>query len=501
MNERKLEIIFLAIISLISSFLLFSNLGNRYMWQDEAQTSLIAMTVIDRGLPYGTDGKNFFSQADGIEYGKDYLWKWHPWLQFYVLAPFIKIFGFSNFISRLPFAFFALASVLLLYFLVKELFLSTRKAMLASLTLALYVPFLILGRQSRYYSPEMFFCLLGLFAYVRMTAGKKYAGLLYVSALTLLFHTIYIYFFALAAACAVHSLVFKRDGAMRVILFSAAATAFNMPFLFTIYRINFAGVHPEMFNPVRIAGALRSYTGFAMTELPGLWLILFVPVYLIAAVKFKKKLGTDGPEYKPGVMLLFFFTGSVFLCMSVFAHLAFYRNIAGTVPVFAAFAALLIAPMFHLNKPAGFLLTAVFIFTGRMPLFLQEITRDYDGPIEGIVKYLNENGGNDDTVLITYGDLPVKLYTEMKVYGGLGNEPYDAAKNADWIIIRKHVLDHRENITADFVRQSINREDYEMITIAYPDNYDENSERPSKHLFLTDKKESGVVIYKKRRKD
>jgi 4-amino-4-deoxy-L-arabinose transferase-like glycosyltransferase len=497
MTGKRQEIIFLFIITVISAFLLFSNLGNRYMWQDEAQTSLIAKTVMDRGLPYGTDGRNFFSQDDGAEYGKDYLWKWHPWLQFYVLAPFIKTFGFSNLIARFPFALFALASILLVYFFVKELFNSPRKAMLAAAVLSLYVPFLILGRQSRYYAPEMFFCLLAMHAYARVLNSRKYAGLLYAIALTMLFHTIYIYLFAVIAACAAHALIYRKGKTLQVLIPSAAAFLLNIPFLFTIYGINFLGVHPNIFNPVHFLESLRSYAGFAATELPGWWALLLIPAYILLKKKFRTSLGTEGGEYLPGLMLPVLFILAAFLCMAVLAHWPFYRNIAGTVPFFAVLSALLMAPAFHARFYAGVLVVAIFAITGGMPGYIYEITHDYDGPVEGMVKYLNEHGKSSDTVLITYGDMPLKLYTKMKVYGGLSGEHYENVKKPEWIIIRKHVLDDREKKTAQFIADNIDRKGYEKIRINYPDDIDENSERPSKHAFKTDDTGERVIIYRR----
>ena len=102
------ERIFLGCIIVLACFLLLANLGNHYLWQDEAQTAVIARTVMARGMPYGTDGVNYFSQELGAEYGRNYIWKWHTWLPFYLLAGFFKVFGESNFTARLPFALFGI---------------------------------------------------------------------------------------------------------------------------------------------------------------------------------------------------------------------------------------------------------------------------------------------------------------------------------------------------------------------------------------------------------
>ncbi|MDH4201678.1 MAG: glycosyltransferase family 39 protein [Phycisphaerae bacterium] len=159
------EHVFLGCIIVLAGALLLANLGNHYLWQDEAQTALIAKTVMARGLPYGTDGTNYFSQENGAEYGPNYIWKWHTWLPFYILAGVFKIFGISTFTARLPFALFGIGTFPLLYFYTADLFKNKRIAVFTTLLLISCIPFLILSRQCRYYSMTAFFSVLSLYAY------------------------------------------------------------------------------------------------------------------------------------------------------------------------------------------------------------------------------------------------------------------------------------------------------------------------------------------------
>ena len=107
-SNKQAEYVFLLLVFGASLFLFLANLGNQYLWQDEAQTALVSKTVLEHGVPRGYDGKNFFSQELKAEYGEDYIWKWHPWLPFYVLAAFFKVFGVGTFVARLPFALFGM---------------------------------------------------------------------------------------------------------------------------------------------------------------------------------------------------------------------------------------------------------------------------------------------------------------------------------------------------------------------------------------------------------
>ena len=125
-SDRRADQVCLALILVVSSVLILANLGNIYLWQDEAQTALVSKTILTHGIPLGTDGTNFFSQELGREYGKGYVWRWHTWLPFYVLAGFFALFGTSTFVCRLPFALAGIATVMLTYLYAKSLWRSRR---------------------------------------------------------------------------------------------------------------------------------------------------------------------------------------------------------------------------------------------------------------------------------------------------------------------------------------------------------------------------------------
>ena len=67
--------------------------------------------------------------------------------------------------------------------------------------------------------------------------------------------------------------------------------------------------------------------------------------------------------------------------------------------------------------------------------------------MEGIVSYLSENAEEDDVVAITYGDMPLKFYTDLRVVGGLTGEGLSPAKNAlDYPDTLMRTGSHRMNI-------------------------------------------------------
>ena len=95
--------------------LLLWNLGGPLLWQDEAQSALISRTVLQTGLPRGTDGLNYFSQEYGSEYAENHLWRWHTWLPFYIVAGSYELLGDNTFAARFPGALLGWISIWLTY--------------------------------------------------------------------------------------------------------------------------------------------------------------------------------------------------------------------------------------------------------------------------------------------------------------------------------------------------------------------------------------------------
>ena len=128
--------------------------------------------------------------------------------------------------------------------------------------------------------------------------------------------------------------------------------------------------------------------------------------------------------------------------------------------------------------------------------YLYEITSDYDCPNEGIAKYLNANGKEGDIVAITYGDLPLKFYTKMRIVGGLTGEDLSPVKVAGWIIIRKNILSTVDRKVAKYiVRNASGR--YRKIALDYAEMPWENRPSPFFHKFRTIKSSDKVTIYQR----
>ncbi|MGB7581841.1 MAG: hypothetical protein WBL85_05265, partial [Sedimentisphaerales bacterium] len=76
-------------------------------------------------------------------------------------------------------------------------------------------------------------------------------------------------------------------------------------------------------------------------------------------------------------------------------------------------------------------------------------------------------------------------------------EDLSPAKNARWVIIRKHSFVGKEQKMRDYLQENIPTQELHKIIINYPDILFENRENPNEHRFRTDTEESNVVIYER----
>jgi len=484
------------VLGTLAALLLLANLGGQSLWQDEAQTALLARSVLVHGLPLGTDGRNFFSQESGAEYGPGYAWRWHTWLPFYVLAGFFAAFGETTFVARLPFALFGAATVVACFFLARELWRTRRAATLAAGLLLTSVPFLILSRQCRYYSPAAFFTVVALHAYVRTLGKGRAAPWVFVAASVALFHTHYVYWAALLAAVLGHAFLFHAARRARIASLAAISLLLVLPWALWVAGMPYGARYGEtLADPGRrLRLLLRFSRGFVQALSPaGLVLLASLPVLS----RTRRERPAPDP-LRPSALLLLF-TGANIAALALSAPGWFFRYLAPLLPVACLLVARALDAWMERRLVLGLAGLAVVLAFQPLAEYLYEITHRFEGPIDGIVRYLKEHGSASDVVAITYGDLPLKFYTGMRVLGGLTGEDLAPAKNATWVIVRRHVLGDPDAGVRRYLIENVPWERYERIVIDSPDTMFQNREDPKDHRFRTSRDEEPVVIFRRAR--
>jgi len=519
-DSQAAEHLFLILTFCAAMFLFLCNLGNQYLWEDEAETALISKTVLQYGIPKGYDGKNFFSQEGWISYGKDYIWALDPWLSYYLVAVFFKMFGVSTFTARLPFSLFGVATVILTYFFARSLTGDKKIAGVAASLLVLSVPFLILSRQCRYYSLVAFFSLLGLYGYITLLKGRKSGSILFAVSAILLFHCNHLFCATLLATVFIHAVFFHREKLAKVLVSSLTVVLLNLPWLIWFPRAGYVNLYGYRIFDKEFFVFLYSYLQMIHYFIFPFFLLLVPVVKLIFLwtrhKSIKAVIAEDTLLWK-NLLLLLLFIAVTIVSVSIISPDWFFRYIAQLIPVCCIITAIILTsavrPYFKTGIATIAVLLGVFYIADyryniiksnekgmKYPNFcdyLYEITHDYDGPIEGIVKYLNEYGSKDDVVAITNGDMPLKFYTSMKVIGGLSGEDLSPAKQAKWVILRRHTLCEKDVRVRLYLEQNVPWENYEGIVIDYPDIPWENREDPAEHQFRTVVNEIRVVIFRR----
>lgn len=477
-------------IALLASVLLLVNLGNHYLWQDEAQTALIAKTILDRGLPYGTDGLNFFSQELGAEYGEGYLWKWHTWLSFYATALSFQLFGATTLAARLPFALFGIASIVLVFVCCDRQW-GRRTAVIAAVLALTCIPFFLLSRQCRYYSAAAFFTLLALHYYLEIFRGRPRSWLYFALAATGVFQTHYVYLATLLAAVCLHVLFFGRRYWQPVLLGVALTVLLCLPWAIWLSSMRYG----EQYGEVMASGTaaltkLLQFVGqidYVLSFYAVLPLLFLGGASVLAggSSRASEKSERDGGGAPAANSLLATFILINLVVLAISSPAAFFRYLAPLILPLLILGAALMASLQGIFRWAVPILLAVAVLRQPLADYGYELTHDYDGPIEGIVEFLKQRAAPGDVVAITYGDLPLKFYTGLRVLGGLTGEDLQPAAQARWVIIRRHVIADKDLAVRDNLAAQLASARFRVHRLPYPDIPFENRESPSEHRYRT----------------
>jgi 4-amino-4-deoxy-L-arabinose transferase-like glycosyltransferase len=485
--------VLLALMS-AAGLLLLWGLGQQYLWQDEAQTALIAKTILSHGVPLGHDGINSFSQEGGAELDRDLLYRWHPWLPFYLVAACFRLLGVSTLTARLPFALLGIASVFVTFRLAEALFPGRRLGPLALALLASSVPFLLLARQSRYYSAAIFFALLALDGYAR----GHYRRVLAPSSVALFF-THSLYFGSLWLAVLAHAAWFRRDRWKELCVLALISAGLPIAWQIHILDVGYFATSPLLVARTRFLRYLAAYGRQLYDHLfSPLWLVLPLVAAAIRRASGQRALPAER-DFIPGLALLLLFLVAVLAPVSALSVGPFFRYLGPMLPALAIVVALLLSSLRSVHRLAPAAAVVLCASLGSLPRYLVEITHDMVGPTQAVAGYLNQNGRGTDTVAVSYGDMPLKFYTRMKVVGGLTGESLAPARSADWVWVRAHAVCPTDAAVKRYLLEKVDLSAYEAIPLDAPDTVFDNREDPALHRFRTAADEAKVVLFRRRR--
>ncbi|MCK9376074.1 MAG: glycosyltransferase family 39 protein [Syntrophobacterales bacterium] len=516
----------IAIILALAAFLLLFHLDQRPFWQDEAETACLARNVLKYGVPRAYDGVNFISQEQGQEFDQNYLWRWSPWLQIYATAGAFRIMGPTTFAGRLPFTLFGLACIFLVYRIVSKNFGNHTWGSLAALLLCFSVVFLLSARQARYYSMGAFLTLLSLHAFMEDWQSRLWPALLLCLSVGLLFYTNYLLFIsflapALLAAIWLYSDKIPLKRTAKVIF----ATAFIiLPGLF-LFRIQ---EQSKIIHPVLIPVNLENYfSGLFQFMLP--LPIIFYLVWRWRRILWTRSSLPQDPAERFTLFLTVIVMGNIIFLSPV--PQCEHRYLLHLYPLCAIILGWVILQAWRFQKFSAILLGFLLLFTNwlnlipmdwlyitnrpllsdrhmltypnfPLKLFLTELRFSYPDVIGNLIGFFKTHAQPGETILITYGDLPLQFYTNNRVIGGLqGNIAIPSSP--DWVVPRWETrwnrvyhLNYSEIISR--AKLSSNSEYYPLV-LSFEDEAFGNIPDPYEHRFIPlAQSRHKMVVYKKR---
>ena len=180
-----------ALIGILSACWVLPQLGDIYLWMDEAETAVLGKNILTYGYPRMFDGRNLMAYYPPL-HNADYVEIVLPWLQYYLTAASFYLFGVTTFSARLPFALCGIGAVMVFPFIVRRLTQDRWVQVVAPLLLMNFIPFLLYFRQCRYYGLVILCTLWMIWAYMRLAEGRRWSEAHLVLSSAALFHSHYV---------------------------------------------------------------------------------------------------------------------------------------------------------------------------------------------------------------------------------------------------------------------------------------------------------------------
>lgn len=523
--RRVYRVLPLLAILALGAFLLLFHLDHRPFWQDEAETAGLAKNVLKYGVPRAYDGVNIISQEEGREYDQDYLWRWSPWLQIYLAAAAFKVGGLTTYAGRFPFAILGIACILLVYQLVNRNFGNRAWACLAALLLATSVVFLLYARQCRYYSLGTCLILLTLYAFRDNWQTRIGPALLLCFSLGLLFHANYLLFLSFAgpALLAAILLYHAEMPLARTLTVMAGTCLIIFPGLF-LFRIQqqtmmislgailehleeYGGDFFQFMFPLPVAVYLLCHWGQALwtrTNLlqdPAERFILFLALIVLGNILIL----TPAPQGEMRYLVHLYPFCTIILGW-VICRAWRYQKFSG-----ALLALLLIGTNWLYVVPLGWLGISNrpvhndphMLAYPNIPLklYLTELSSPYPDVNQNLINFFRAQAQPGQTILTTYGDLPLEFYTSARVIGGLqGHLPQTPPP--EWLVLRWYTRWNRQynlNESEQAIRHLLSQPGaYRAVTLPGEDEIFGNQPDPYFHRFMPPiESVAPLVVYEK----
>ena len=204
------------LITLLCAPLFLLGLGNTYLWQDEAQTALLARSVLKHGVPMVGHGADSLSAVMGTDAGVGGIYFQVSWLQAYVTAASFSLFGESSWAARVPFAVAGWLCVPLVAWTMRQAGTGRSSARLAAFLVAVNVPFIVSARQARYYALTSAIVLLVTGMYAGLARPTALRFIAFAAAASMLVVSFDVTAIGVLGALSLHKAIVSRSADERL---------------------------------------------------------------------------------------------------------------------------------------------------------------------------------------------------------------------------------------------------------------------------------------------
>jgi 4-amino-4-deoxy-L-arabinose transferase-like glycosyltransferase len=506
------------IFFLISAWLLFANLSDHALSNDEAFNSVLARNIMRFGYPRSFDGLNYvYPDSPSFNLPGTYIFIADPWLAIYVTGLSFKLFGISTWSARILFVSSGLLTLVVLFIFCIRYLKSMTIAFISALLLGTNIPFLLHMRQARYYGLIVFLCLGIFYLYHRILEKEKgyfWLGL----ALILLMLSHHAIFIPVFGSILLMALLIDRGRIQwgRFIAASIAPICLFIPWgvFLLMSRSSDAAGFPVNASLVQMKKSLefqvRTINGYFVPA--AFWAVVLIFASLFKKISIFRISKEDSVIFKRiAIILASSFIFFIFFGLRTMRYYIYY------LPFLLIIEAFLIVRIFRWQKSLAVVIILLIIFTNFFSRFnpaklrsyfldyLYEITHEYTGPLEALCDYLNLHAKPGDRIKIVKGDLTVMFYhPELEI---LNDARYFKKSYPEWIVIRRYwnpIFENiwKEKMGAEFEDNYLDVLDrYDKIPLAAVDSIRENvPDNLKEHFFKNPEinEENRMSVYRLR---
>lgn len=509
----------------IGAFLSLYKLDDVFLWADEGETLILAKNILQWGMPKYFNDTYSLCPTMGIT--PDGLWTGQPWLQFYWVALFMKVFGDSIFFLRLPFVLAFLGSISLMWTLGKRLGWPRMATGVSTFLLATCVPLILASRNVRYYSLLPFFSLGLCVLYFDLQQGRDKRWIAFGLVSTLFIHTMQPVAAAVVGTFLLHALLVERNKKLfwALVKSQLLMLVLFLPWLFYVWPglIEFyrQRASSTLGRNLTLGSFIFGIGFYLITMIHGSFPLLLTPFLCV------KKTRNNCPLERAQVLLFGMLILVICSMMSfIFNSNLFPGYVLATLPFLILLATSVIFGVSRGKKPIVLGMTMVVVLSTlfnlpslpgpifdvpptagknmqrakvmanlllsqplELPLvyYSGELANSYKGPVETLVEFLKDHAKPGDRFFASNDGHSIHFATGL---GRVNEVPFPFPPN--WIIQRGQFPLSRNTCKVDpaipnadeYIAHFISTHPYEAVTLDVANLYHENVPVMPFHLFL-----------------